>query len=272
MGYPELPSPVKADLASEAMRQHHHLWHLVRRERSWNALSQEERAALQKAHWVAPRFEDQPGAGIDFLGMHREMIGHVNHLLHGAGDAAWPAVVGWSQIPFTTDDPDWPVPPVWKDAPASFVSAKSEEAAAQMIGVAATLESDGYLRSRSLDRMGTDIEFSIHSWMHLRWSAEPLEEPFDLAPENDWLGAPFSSHVNKHFWKLHGWIDGRITAWERANATSADLSEAWSGPGHMMMDEAQTDWAGRRIILSTSDLAVFRIDPELVRALVSATP
>jgi hypothetical protein len=36
-------------------------------------------------------------------------------------------------------------------------------------------------------------------------------------PENDFLGDPFSSHVNPVFWRFHGWIDDRIEDWFRAH-------------------------------------------------------
>ena len=35
--------------------------------------------------------------------------------------------------------------------------------------------------------------------------------------ENDFLGDPFSSHVNPVFWHFHGWIDDRIEDWFRAH-------------------------------------------------------
>ncbi len=66
--------------------------------------------------------------------------------------------------------------------------------------------------------------------MHFHWCNEPPANPNSLDTENDWLGSPFSSHVNKHFWKLHGWIDDRIAAWGDANGKEPDLSNGWEGP------------------------------------------
>lgn len=166
--------------------------------------------------------------------MHRGMIAAFNQLLSSADDPQWPAVTGWSQIPWSSNDPDWPVPPDWPTMGPDFANMRTPGTVQQMQQIAAIITSPQYLRSRSLDQMGTDIEGSLHVFMHLRWSAEPavaLDLP-DVA--NDWLGAPFSSHVNKHFWKLHGWIDDRVRDWAAANDKPADLSEAWSGPGGMM--------------------------------------
>ncbi|WP_418027935.1 hypothetical protein [Paenibacillus sp. JJ1722] len=66
--------------------------------------------------------------------------------------------------------------------------------------------------------------------MHLHWSSLPPPEAQNiLDPSNDWLGSPFSSHVNNHFWKLHGWIEDRIIVWEDAHGTEANLSQGWDG-------------------------------------------
>ena len=263
MSYPDLPSSVVVDMADIAMRQHHDLWHLVRRREDWDGLSDQQRASLEGAGWKAPRFEDEAGAGLDFLGMHREMIAHVNHLLHNAQNPDWPKVTPWSPIPWNSNDSDWPVPQSWNGMHPAFADAKGQASAEQMKSIAQTLMSEAYLRSRSLDEVGTDIEFSIHGWMHLRWSAEPKLPLDSVDPRNDWLGAPFSSHVNKHFWKLHGWIDARIDDWARANNAVADLSSAWAGPGHHMM-ASDADREGLRALAGKT---VFRVDREIVQRL-----
>jgi hypothetical protein len=66
--------------------------------------------------------------------------------------------------------------------------------------------------------------------MHLRWSGPPPADVNSTDVSNDWLFIPWSSHVNKHFWKLHGYIDARITAWEQATMQTADFTNAWAGP------------------------------------------
>jgi hypothetical protein len=43
--------------------------------------------------------------------------------------------------------------------------------------------------------------------------------------------------VNRHFWKLHGWIDDRIYGWEDARGEEADLSEGWDGPPDSLTGE-----------------------------------
>lgn len=244
MTYPDLPISVKSMLADEGMRTHHHLWHFVRSEERWNELPEADRQQLISLNWQAPQFETEPGSGLDFLGMHREMIAHVNHAMMVAGDPNWPSVVGWDPIPWDSDDADWPVPE-WPEMPEEGAWARAEETIEAMRTlVTDRFRNEEYLRRVSLDQLGTAMEFSIHGWMHLRWSTTPPLVADQSDPANDWLAAPWSSHVNKHFWKLHGWIDERIDDWAKANDVVADLAGAWSGPstgshhGHHTADKA----------------------------------
>lgn len=252
MSYPDLPGSTKAMLADERVRTHHHLWHFVRSRSSWESLPAQDRARLQADGWKAPRFEEDAGSGLDFLGMHRHMIHMVNAALASAADPDWPAVIGWSPIPWSDTDPDWPVP-AWQTTPPAWATAaqwaafteiaeraRTPQRVQAMQQIAGRLNDPVRLRQMTLDELGSAMEWSIHGWMHIRWSGAPHPEGFSSEPSNDWLFVPWSSHVNKHFWKLHGWIDERIGVWEAATGEQADLSGAWSGPpgvvhhdGHM---------------------------------------
>jgi hypothetical protein len=96
--------------------------------------------------------------------------------------------------------------------------------------VAAAFLDPERLKSMTLDELGIAIEWSVHGWMHMRWSGAPHSDSFSTSPDNDWLFVPWSSHVNKVFWKLHGWIDKRIDDWAAATGQVVDLSNAWVGP------------------------------------------
>jgi hypothetical protein len=73
--------------------------------------------------------------------------------------------------------------------------------------------------------MRPDVEPAVPETISPAWDA----------PAYDWLGDTYSSHVNSVFWKLHGWIDDRITQWATVNNV-ADIT--WTGnwlgkmPGH----------------------------------------
>jgi hypothetical protein len=234
-----LPVPVRNWLASRAMREHHAIWHQVRS--AWNRMTQAERTRFIAQGWRPPRLNPfdgapDPGAGRDFLFMHRRMIEQVNARLATLGDASYPRVTGWSPIPFDHADAEWPMPPMYQGGSAA---AKNQSATTRWSqAVSERHQNDAWLRTVSLDAMGSEIENGIHNWLHMHWASEPWfkgapgQDRDD--PRNDYLGSTYSSHVNSAFWKLHGWIDDRIGQWERANGTAADWTGAWEGPGHHM--------------------------------------
>jgi len=235
---PPLPNEVRTMLGSQGTRMHHALWHSARNRVWWKEeLGESGRAQLEAAGWKAPRFDDEAGSGLDFLFMHRRMIRMVNARLREVGDPAYPEVVGWRDLPFEHSDPIWPMPPAWEADDARIQEqvdfAKSEETTAVYRRRYLEEFTDrSWLRSQSLDALGRELEFTIHGWMHLHWAEEPSGPANRLDVDNDWLGSPFSSHVNDHFWKLHGWIDERIEAWEDARGERADFTGAWEGaPG-----------------------------------------
>lgn len=244
MAYADIPENVLSKLSSERMRMYHAMWHFVRNEQAWRGLSQEQRSGLVAQGWEAPRFEHTTGGGIDFLYMHRRMIEMVN--IWGAEDATGghhhhsdspPSfrVIPWLEIPLDHNDIVWPMPPVQVDDNPEFqaIFGRSKDIDVTehyRTRIQAEFGNRSWLRSITLDDLGTELERSIHGWMHMHWSPEPPPNPNSLDITNDWLGSPFSSHVNKHFWRLHGWIDNRILAWSDANGVDPDLSEGWEGP------------------------------------------
>ena len=240
MAFQDLPDPVRQMLASEEVRVHHYLWHQVRNRNRWeNGFTDEQRASLIAQSWQAPRFEIEAGGGIDFLFMHRRMIAMVDRMLADAGASDYPRVEGWQDIPFDHDDAVWPMPAAWEtdDARMRWILEQTKSRATTEFyrnRVRNEFADRDWLRTQSVDQLGTELERSIHGWMHLHWSAPPPADPFSVEASNDYLGSPFSSHVNKHFWKLHGWIDERIIAWEDANGMQADLTGGWEGaPGFL---------------------------------------
>lgn len=252
----DLPPGVRRTLATRDHRLHHFLWHLIRN--SWHEVAPADRIAFGQRHprWVPaqPRVrvgprgpELNPDCGEAFLYMHRRMLADVNAALAAEGA---PAIVPWADIPDVTD-PDYPVPGRRQAGPAD--DPKSDAALAELRQRAASVLQVDTLRQLPLARVGAYVEAAIHDVLHMRWAAEdpgPMDrfprqvDPLDLAPvidpalddpAVDWLGHPYSSHVNRVFWALHGWVDTVITAWLRArNLTDVAWTDQWVGemPSH----------------------------------------
>ena len=128
------------------------------------------------------------------------------------------------------EPPAWASPGQWQRFTDNAIRARSADRIEEMKQLSARFRDPAYLKTVSLDELGIAMEWSIHGWMHMRWSGKPLDNGFSTGVENDWLFVPWSSHVNAIFWKLHPWIDQRIDDWGAANQTEPDLSNAWSGP------------------------------------------
>ncbi|MBD1587033.1 PvdJ/PvdD/PvdP-like protein [Pseudomonas typographi] len=249
--------PLSAELAAWVVApQHrvaHQLWHTVRDK--WHLLGEDRRVALRTLGWQpGPKQSERDsrgknkehnGSGIDFLYMHRHMLG-----IARAKQAPGP----WQHFPL-------PVPMAETDrvgfiryfenhhgqsAPPTWLAPQDN---AYSIGVAQIKSRDTfygnfqvwesrfrdphYLASKTLGQFGSDLEMTLHDWLHICWAAVPRDpasgtplpwsrDPADFAEHwfaqaNDFLGDPFSSHVNPVFWGFHGWIDERIDDWYDAH-------------------------------------------------------
>ncbi|MEQ8354651.1 MAG: hypothetical protein RH942_03870 [Kiloniellaceae bacterium] len=247
----QLPVAAAATQARRERRMHHYLWHQVRD--GWLFYDQDTRDKLARLSWEPPRPALRPdgdrrvpildnASGEDFLYMHRQMITAMNARLSQIGDSSYLEVHGWQQIP-RSDNSEYPVPPSYGsgDLRAYLDRVKSEEFfSSAFLPRESQFADPAYLNSVSLGELGTRIEFSVHNWMHMRWSREPAAFRADPAPgqaetidpdwdnpEYDWLGDTYSSHVNSVFWKLHGWIDRRIDEWKAANRIIGEIP--WTG-------------------------------------------
>ncbi|MDE0458239.1 MAG: hypothetical protein OXI15_13180 [Chromatiales bacterium] len=251
----KLPSSVRDSLAKKESRLHHLLWHAIRD--SWHDFSESERETMQQAHpgWVPniPRFtrvtptssnpngiEINWDAGESFLYMHRRMIQDVNVQLLALGESS---LVPWPSIP-ELDDPLYPVPNRRANGPDN--DPKSDAHLEIMKARAAWVRDPATLQNNSLARIGAYIESAIHDFMHGRWEELPdvMDDFPELTPTNvnpeiedkfnhpsvDYLGHPYSSHVNSVFWKLHGWIDEIIDMWRTASGVDTfEWTDTWSG-------------------------------------------
>ncbi|MFJ4259409.1 twin-arginine translocation signal domain-containing protein [Pseudomonas monteilii] len=234
-------------------RLFHQLWHASRDK--WHRLAQDNRNALRGLGWqpgplhrerdARGRHKDRNGSGEDFLFMHRHMLNKARSMQ---------ALPSWTRFPlpqpelerdragfaryFDNVDGD-ALPPTWlaygDDEYTQWVrDIKGSEAFHANFQVWESRYSDPeYLAKLTLGQFGSEVELGLHDWLHMRWASVPRDPvnglpipmartPDDyaarwFAAENDFLGDPFSSHVNPVFWRFHGWIDDRIEDWYRAH-------------------------------------------------------
>jgi hypothetical protein len=242
-----------ARLINPEHRLFHQLWHASRDK--WHRLSSDKQGALRGIGWQpGPREherdargpkKDRNGSGVDFLFMHRHMLGQARALQ---------ALPSWRHFPLPRpellrdrqgfaryfDNADGcSLPPNWRasgdDDYSQWVSdVKSAETYHSNFEVWESQYRDpAYLSKLTLGQFGSEVELGLHDWLHMRWASVPRDpsngepvpmarDPADFAPrwylaENDFLGDPFSSHVHPVFWRFHGWIDDRVEDWYRAH-------------------------------------------------------
>lgn len=305
------PEPVRMMQASKSMRLRHELWHFVRAVWWHPQFPEEGRQILRDLGWELPNDRAPFAAdrtllldnhsGEDFLFMHRDMIRMTDMALAQQGE---PPISRWSRIP-EPGDSNFPVPPAWEYSDPEQTTEQNEGTTQFLISVKsdqyffetmrvreAFLTNPSNLQRLSLGALGNIAEMTIHNMLHMRWCSDPggyrpgvnIADPTSGDPKwdeisYDYLGDTYSSHVNPHFWYLHGWIDDLIDAW----ATAHDISDitwigTWlGGPDlvedvHMMamqsdnvpqrvLSDEETQQNLRRLVEVTSD---FRIPTTLV--------
>lgn len=245
MGTAELPMEVIHMLASPNMRLHHREWHFVRAR--WHVLTNEQKEDYTSRHMNPPRLDPRSrptdavpapardtGSGIDFIFMHRMMIKDVNEKLAQIGDENYPKIESWTEIPWNHNDSDWPMPAVWHPMVANAKSQATTDHWKREVET--KYDNLEWYKGKNFDDVASEIENGIHNWFHMHWSDTPWfrdnpgQDENDV--RNDFLGSTYSSHVNKTFWKFHGWIDDRVEIWQEANGEIVDFSDAWIGGEH----------------------------------------
>ncbi|MBO0366478.1 PvdJ/PvdD/PvdP-like protein [Pseudomonas shirazensis] len=257
--FPEARERLKYNAAMQAWvispehRLFHQLWHATRDQ--WHKLPEDKRNALRGLGWQpGPREQERDargprkhrnGSGIDFLFMHRHMLAAARQLQD---------LPAWQQFPLPQPNVEFDrqgfaryhenhdgccVPPSWQapgDEPyGQWVAAiKASETFCSNFQVWESQYQDPqYLARLSLGELGSEMEMTLHDWLHMCWASVPRDpsngapvpfarDPSDFAArwfgaDNDFLGDPFSSHVNPVFWGFHGWIDERIEDWYQAH-------------------------------------------------------
>ncbi|MCX6119321.1 MAG: hypothetical protein NT027_17415 [Proteobacteria bacterium] len=246
----------------------HYLWHSARNSYLQPGATNADRANIDSMGWKPPRpviyrrdgsgFANidydataRSGAGEDFLYMHREMIHAVKKKLEANGLTMYPA---WPELP-KPDNREFPLESRENDL-------QSADGFARLLAQEENFSAKNIKNFKTLSELGTHIEFTIHNSMHTRWAApnwatRPVfEDPIaNIKNRNNWtwdrpdydhLADPYSAHVNPTFWRLHGWVDQKITDWltakglqlkadcrgESASTCVAWRSDIWTGPSH----------------------------------------
>ncbi|MBF7143916.1 PvdJ/PvdD/PvdP-like protein [Pseudomonas sp. LY10J] len=234
----------------------HQLWHTVRDK--WHLIGDDRRQALRGLGWQPGprgeerdsrgRYKDKNGSGVDFLYMHRFMLGEAAKLGAPEPWAFFPLprpAVDTDRVAFIRyfeNHDGRSIPPTWL-APGDetysqgMASIKSRDVYDGNFQVWESRYRDPeYLANMTLGQFGSELELSLHDWLHMCWASvaraplngQPLpmaRQPTDFAEGwfqagNDFLGDPFSSHVHPLFWGFHGWIDARIDDWHAAHELS----------------------------------------------------
>ena len=229
--FPEIPLAVRQMMAAPRMRHRHLYWHLFKNPQvalgdpnTSFATALMQAVIAQEPGWNPPRLRGQAGHGIDFIHMHRVMIANVDAILANEGDPNWPNVVGWSEPPLLQEDPDWPMPQ--RDQPGFGPGPRMSLHA----NAVAARDPDNISFFADFDSYAAYVEDHIHDGLHGMFSEPEPANTQDISVNGNWLGSPFSSHVNSYFWKLHGWVDDCVGAWETVTGDTADLSGAWVPP------------------------------------------
>jgi hypothetical protein len=244
-----LPRQAVVELASRRRRFHHYLWHRVRD--SWAGMPPARQQAVRDINpaWEPPRpaldaahapLRDND-SGEDFLYMQRQMLIWLNETLARAGQPGDVRVEAWRRVP-PPDDTDYPVPPF---PDSGLEEVKSVEYFEQVTArQEERYKSLDYLRGVTLGELGSDIEFTIHGDVHMRWAAPspvgyrpPTIITGQIAPQwdepdYDYLGDTYSCHVNPIFWRLLGWEEKRVEDWKRAHGIDGEIEwkGMWMGP------------------------------------------
>lgn len=240
-------------LVAPEHRLFHQLWHASRD--TWHELSDDKRNALRGLGWQpgqrdrerdarGPR-KDRNGSGVDFFFMHRHMLRAARSMQDLPSWTAFPLPqpelerdrAGFARY-FDNHDGS-ALPPTWlAEGDAVYTQwlsdIKQPETFHSNFEVWESRYRDPrYLSTLTLGQFGSEVELGLHDWLHMRWASVPRDpsngapvpmarDPADFAArwyeaENDFLGDPFSSHVNPVFWSFHGWIDDRLEDWFRAH-------------------------------------------------------
>jgi len=205
---PAIPSEISAWMNARHWGMHHVIWHLSR---IWDLIGAQDQAWVQQNGGSrANRQEGEAGNGLDFLAMHRVMLRQLKQQFPANANL----FAGWPQPPTDPDDVNDPMPN--NNQPRPF-NGNMSTAISRLQNNIAGFQSDDdlglYIETRLRPVAGNprnqsnDNTTGIHNYLHNRFS--------DATSQID-MGDPTVNIHNQRFWRLHGWIDNRWSAFRTA--------------------------------------------------------
>jgi hypothetical protein len=192
---------------------HHVQWHIERR---WDLQDSSDLAWAKGQGWARQAVQEgQKGNGLEFLAMHRVMM----DMLIGKFPKYKALFDGWETPPTNPRDKSNPLP---HSATTPFDD-EMLDAIGELETKLASFKSDDDLglyietalrpTKSNVSAHAKDASTGIHNYMHNRFadSSNPVD-----------IGDPSVNLGNQLFWRLHGWIDARWTAYRAAKGLTND--------------------------------------------------
>lgn len=226
----KMPKAIVTFEHDQGWGMHHVQWHTERR---WDLLDPSDQQLATQHGWArAAKQEGTAGNGLEFLMMHRAML----QILREKFPQNASLFAGWETPPADPRDPKNPLP---GGATTPFDD--------HMLDAISKLETDlGSFKSE--DEFGRYLETALrptganpgnhasdksaglHNYLHNRF----------MNPSSSInVGDPKVNLENKLFWRLHGWIDARWTAYRAAKGLSdkdpAYIAALQQAKDHMLM-------------------------------------
>jgi hypothetical protein len=209
----KMPKSILDYEAANGWGNHHVEWHVERR---WDLQSSSDLAwAKRQGYTRATHQEGAKGNGLEFLAMHRMMM----DMLIGKFPKYKYLFNGWETPPANPRDRSNPLPnggtTPFDDNMLDAVSKLETDLGSFASDDDFGLYIETALRptSTSPSKHSTDAATGIHNYMHNRFadSSNPVD-----------IGDPSVNLGNQLFWRLHGWIDARWTAYRAAKGLTND--------------------------------------------------
>ncbi len=206
-----MPSEIVQFMRDQNWGTHHIHWHLVR---VWDLVDDAARAWATDQGWSRYDVQEgEEGNGLEFLAMHRVMV----RMLLDRFPAHSSLFDGWSTVPTDPADPQDPLPngattpfhPNYTTALDRLENDLDTFDGEDLFGT--YIETTLRPFPNDPDRRASDNSSGIHNYLHNRFAD----------PDSDInMGNPTVNIENERFWRLHGWIDARWTAYRTASGRS----------------------------------------------------